>query len=496
MVKLSHTDTMNQNSTGTSTANSSTRLVFYCPSEPNFTWNLHDTTLTWILAAIILTASPITVLLNALVIIAVKQRRELQKRSNIVLCSMAIADLLVGALAMPISAAVDLLTIHQVYLETVCTLYTVNIALMECFVFSSLYHLVVVAWERYTAIRKWIDYMVIATCGRLKKLAIIAWMAAILVSLPLAVMFGIGAPFEVQKIWYMMASLCIAFSVIAIVCLYVMVYIGVRKRRTKEIAQVTALVQAKLETKVAKTTGLLTAAVIFTLILGGVLTVLGDIFPVFRENSTFRIAETLLQLNSLMNPVIYCYRDHRFRKAILELLRIKKPQATQPTRACDDAARFRKRKDKFGSVEDVQSNINTQSVGKQARLARSTSCDLGVALSAGDDSQNRFREMMLRRYASDPSLFKNSSLIDSSPLQPPSSVVLTSVTVHTERNTRGKARKTTTESSSGTFDVHNAQVNVNKTLKSESLEADASRKVGNCSQNVENTEAAARPNSA
>ena len=487
---------MNQNSTETSSANFSTRLVFYCPSEPDFTWNLHDTTFSWILAAIILTASPITLLLNALVIIAVKKRKELQKRSNIVLSSMAIADLLVGVVSMPISATVDLLIIHQVFIERVCALNTGNIVLMECFLFSSLFHLIVIAWERNIAVTKWIDYMVIATNGRLKKLAILAWLAAIFISLPLAVMFGIGAPFEVQKIWYMMASLCIALSVIAFVCLYVMVYMGVRKRRRNEIVQVTALVQAKLETKVAKTTGLLTAAVIFTLILGGVLTVLGDIFPVFRENSTFRIAETLLQLNSLMNPVIYCYRDRRFRKAILELLRIKKPQATQPTRARDDAARFRKRKDRFGSVEDVQSNINSQSVGKQTRLARSTSCDLGMALSTGGDSQHRIREMMLTRYASDPSLFKNSSVVDSLPLDPPSSAVRTLVTIHTERNTQDQPRKATTESSSGNFDVHNAQVNLNQKLRPESLEVNASEKVGSSSQNVEKTEATARPNSA
>ena len=191
---------INQSSTETSTADSSTRLVFYCPSEPEFTWNLHDTTFTWILAAMILTASPITALLNALVVVAVKKRRELQKHSNIVLSSMAIADLVVGAVSMPISAAVDLLIIHQVYLDRVCALNTGNIALMECFLFSSLFHLIVIAWERNIAVTKWIDYRVIVTSSRLKKLAILAWMAAILVSLPLAVMFGVGAPFEVQKI--------------------------------------------------------------------------------------------------------------------------------------------------------------------------------------------------------------------------------------------------------------------------------------------------------
>lgn len=46
------------------------------------------------------------------------------------------------------------------------------------------------------------------------------------------------------------------------------------------------------------------------------------------------------------------------------------------------------------------------------------------------------------------------------------------------------------------FDVHNAPVNLNKKLRPEALEANASEKVGSSSQNVEKTEAAARPNSA
>ena len=277
---------MNQNSTEASTANFSTRVVFYCPSEPDFTWNLHVTTLPWILATIIMISSPLTSLLNALVIIA--QRRELQEHSNIVLSSMAIADLLVGAVSMPISAAIDLMINLQVYLDRVCALNTGNIALMECFPLSSLFHLIVIAWERYIVVTKWKDYRVIVTGSRLKKLGILAWLAALFVSLPLSVMFGTGAPFEVQNIRYIMASLCIAFSVIVIICLYAMVYRRVRKHRTNTTVQVTALVQAKLETKVAKTTALLTAAVNFTLILGGVLTVLGDILPALRENPNHR----------------------------------------------------------------------------------------------------------------------------------------------------------------------------------------------------------------
>ena len=405
---------MNQNGTETSTANSSTRLVFDCPSEPDFMWNLHGTTFAWILAAIILTVSPITVILNALVITVVKQRKELQKHSNVVLSSMAIADFLVGAVSMPISAAVDLLIIHQVNLQSVCTLNTVNLTLIACFLFSSLFHLVVIAWERFIAITKWTDYRVIVTSSRLKKLSMHAWLAAIILLLPLVVMVGIGAPFEVQYIWYLIASLCIALSVIVFVCLYFMMYLEVRKRRTNMIVQVTALVQAKLENKIAKTTGLLTAALISTLILGGVVTVLGDTLSNLRKRSTFRIADTLLQLHSTINPLIYCYRVRRFRKAVSEMLRVKKPQTNQPI--CDGATRFPRQKDRYRSVEDVK--LQPKSVGNRTHLTRSTSCDL--AISRAEKSQYRSREMMLKRTVSDPCLLKNSSIVDSLNLGPPS----------------------------------------------------------------------------
>ena len=480
---------MNQNGTETSTANSSTRSVFHCPSEPDFMWNLRGTTFAWILATIILTASPITVILNALVIIAVKQRKELQKHSNTVLSSMAIADLLVGAVSMPISAAVDLLIIHQVNLQGVCTLNAVNLTLMACFLFSSLFHLVVIAWERFIAMTKWKDYRVIVTSSRLKKLSILAWLAAIFLLLPLVVMVGIGAPFEEQKIWYLIASLCIAFSVIVLVCLYVMMYLGMRKRRTNTIVQVAALVQAKLENKVAKTTGLLTAALIMTLILGGVLTVLGDILPTLRERSTFRIADILLQLNSMINPLIYCYRVRRFRKAVLEMLRIKKPQATQPI--CDGTTQFTRQKDRYGSVEDV--HLQPKTVENRTRLTRSTSYD--VAMGLAEKNQYRSREMMLKRTVSASCLPKNSSIVDSLNLGPPSSFGVTSVTIHTERYARQQAGRINSESSFGNNNVNIAQVKVQQTLRSKSLETNASENLGNSSQNLEKTEAVARPKS-
>ena len=86
--------------------------------------------------------------------------------------------------------------------------------------------------------------------------------------------------------------------------------------------------KAKLEPKVAKTTGLLTAAVISSSIPVLLFPILGNVVPLFRTNAPNRFTQTFIQLNSLFNPLLYCYRDQRFRKALSELLGIKEPQLT------------------------------------------------------------------------------------------------------------------------------------------------------------------------
>ena len=86
--------------------------------------------------------------------------------------------------------------------------------------------------------------------------------------------------------------------------------------------------------------------------------------------SKVRVVETLMFSNSLVNPLIYCYRDCRFKKAVLEILRVKKPK---PKNAVDKV-RFTKRKDGRGPLNDkVQI---TQEEDKNILLRRSESLDL------------------------------------------------------------------------------------------------------------------------
>jgi len=67
-----------------------------------------------------------TILLNAFIILAIKQTRELQKPSNVMLSSLAVTDLLVGVIVMPITATVYFFILRQDLPEYTCFLFGVN----------------------------------------------------------------------------------------------------------------------------------------------------------------------------------------------------------------------------------------------------------------------------------------------------------------------------------------------------------------------------------
>ena len=173
---------MGPNKTETATVFcSTTRSVFYCSHAPQIIWDLQDTTslaLGFCRCRVII--SPPAVLLNALIIIGIKRRRELKRTSNIQLSSLAVTDLLVGSLRVPLSAFVGLLVSYQILIDHyICMMHFVALSSSVILTICSIFHLTMMAWERYVAIRKWIDYKVMVTKSLMKKLALIAWVAAI-----------------------------------------------------------------------------------------------------------------------------------------------------------------------------------------------------------------------------------------------------------------------------------------------------------------------------
>ena len=390
------------------------RSVFFCSQMPAITWELDNTTFAWILVVILSIASPVTILLNSLVIIAVKKKKELQKHSNILLVSLAVADLLVGAVTMPSSATVDILILRQVSFEHICTLEWMVTKPITSFLFeSSLYHFTVIAWERYMAIQKWMDYQVIVTKTLLRELALAAWLLVVL-KVSLVGMIGAGVEIRVAQLWRISQSAVVVCGLVVITYFYAMVYLGVRKRKINEISNVTEMMKAEVQSKVAKTTAMLTAALIISFIPSVVIPMLGNISSVFRTNSAFpRLMEAMVHLNSLVTPILYCYRDRPFRKAVLELLGIRKSRRIQPA---VDASRSIRRTNPFGSLE-------LQNVQKPRARTKSASCDPAADLDCVHSLGTPHGVLLLRRSISAPKLNECSGSLPGPNLHQPSSVL-------------------------------------------------------------------------
>ena len=383
----------------TSSISNTTRSVFSCPHDPQLVWDLHDTTSPWIFAAVASIISPTAVLLNALVIIAVKQRKELQRASNILLSSMAVTDLLVGSICVPLSAVVGLFVPYQIQADHyICKLDSVAISFTITLAICSIFHLTMIAWERYVAIRKWIDYRVIVTRSRLKKLAIIAWVSSIVSVSPthfITALTGILRENEMAlalEIFFLVLSAFLFLALSLIIYFYFMVYLGVRKRKLSQIRRVSDLV----EQRVAVTTTLVTVALILSFFSNAVIGMLEGVYPVLRKRFVVDLKATLLYTNSVVNPLIYYYRDCRFRNAVLEILRIRKPKVTPYL--VTDTPTFARGNDVFDLERD---KVQGQQVENPVRLTRSASCDLVHFLGA---VQLESHKKVFKRIMSSPSL--------------------------------------------------------------------------------------------
>ncbi|XP_022801120.1 trace amine-associated receptor 7c-like [Stylophora pistillata] len=243
---------------------------------------------------------------------------------------MAVTDLATGAITMPMSAIVDVLMLTQVSVEHVCTFDSVvNKCLMFLISSSSLYHLTAIAWERYMAIKCSTDYRNKVTKRLLKILGATAWLLAILKQIPTVAMIIIGVDRKIVDQWLALEIILVVTCLFAIAYFYIMVFLGLRKRKQNQTSQVTSMIKAKLESKVAKTTRLLTAGLLISFVPSIVIATLGNFFPVFRMNSTFRLSEVFVQFNSILTPVLYFYSDRRFRNAVQGLLGMKTSRNNQ-----------------------------------------------------------------------------------------------------------------------------------------------------------------------
>ena len=299
---------------------------FFCPSAPQIIWDLERKVFIQLGIVISAVIGSFTVLLNILVISAIKKTRELQRKSIILITSLAVADLFVGAVSAPFNITVDALILRgTVSVGMICLIAKLNKFISSSAYRASYYHVVLFSWERYVAIVKPMKYKAIVTEKRLTRLAIIAWMTALTPSVLLRALEATAISKMVLRVIFFIVQL-LAFALM--VYFYSMVYIGIRKWNRSQFSHVNALIKARMESKTALTVFLLTIAILIAIVPLGVAHVLAQRSLFFRKISVLRWAETFLLLNSIVNPALYFYRNRKYRQAALKLL--SKPREIQP----------------------------------------------------------------------------------------------------------------------------------------------------------------------
>ena len=130
---------------------------------------------------------PLVILLNILVMVAVKTRRQLRSKSNVALACLATTDLVMGLIVQPLHVTSLTLLINGED-DMFCTLTDVTTTIAKtCFV-ASFHHLLLVSAERYIAIKYTFQYETLVTEVRIIIASCLAWGLAILVPMEDALM--------------------------------------------------------------------------------------------------------------------------------------------------------------------------------------------------------------------------------------------------------------------------------------------------------------------
>ena len=260
---------------------------------------------------------PFAILLNSLVIVAVKKKRHLRTKSNISLACLATTDFAVGLIVQPLAITSFSLFFIGSSTQTMTSSFVwVFSTVGQTCTAASLLHLLLMSGERYLAIKHPFAYENgLVTEARIIIASNTAWICA-------AIAYGIRASI------FREISVVIILAVIStVVYCHVVIYKEVRRNTQQIIAnQVSLAVKEKLlKNKRAFNT---TVVIVLTLFLCYIPTCVWLIvfISLDGENSSdvghiasFPITFLVL-LNSSINPLIYTARIRHFRVAFFQMV--------------------------------------------------------------------------------------------------------------------------------------------------------------------------------
>ena len=255
---------------------------------------------------------PVTVVLNLMVIMAVKRRRRLQTNSNILLACLAATDTLTGLITQP--AFILWRTFEMTGVIVYSAAYTIHVKAIGVLSVCSCLHLMLVTGERLVAIKFTMHYLHIVTTKNITIAVTSCW----IVSVIFQVLKSFKSTLDASVFFSLLViGSCVVFVASAYVALYFEVRRYQKLIKGQQMPQEEAERFAK-ENKALKTAIYIVGALVLCLT------------PAVAVGLTFKITErkevallyawirTIVMSNSLLNPLLYCWRQKPLRQYLFK----------------------------------------------------------------------------------------------------------------------------------------------------------------------------------
>ncbi|XP_056326419.1 trace amine-associated receptor 13c-like [Danio aesculapii] len=276
--------------------------------------------------------SVFTVFLNLLVIISISHFKQLHTPTNVLILSLAVADLIAGLILMPVQG-MKLIEPCWYFGEMFCPIFPL---ILYVVVTASLGNLIIISVDRYIAVNDPLRYPLKVNNSRIVVSIVINWLFSFFYSFyllyevllhPDTTHTCIGECVLVVKVEYLIldAFVCFAAPCSVIISLYVKICV-VAHYQAKNINSVTDK-KARSEKKAAKTLGIVVLVYLLCWMPYYLITLsLGH-----DENDALiiNIMYWMLCMNSCMNPLIYAmfYRWFRLSAKYILTLKIFEPSS-------------------------------------------------------------------------------------------------------------------------------------------------------------------------
>ena len=255
----------------------------------------------------------ISILGNALVLAAIIRTPSIRSTQHmIMLCSLAVSDLLVGLIAQPIYIAEQLTEDRFVH----------HVSVMMGYSLSGVSFLTITAitMDRFLALHYHMRYASLVTESRVKYTLVIIWLINFLMSF-----FDLWNTHVHSLVLGIIALICLRISTFS----YIRIYSIIRRHQLQILAQQQALQSADAENNLnirrlqrsALNTFAFYMALIICYLPSHVLLTLHGLSHTHDWPTEWEFANTAVLMNSSINPILYCWRLRELRTVVIKTVR-------------------------------------------------------------------------------------------------------------------------------------------------------------------------------